>query len=464
MLPEARYFSFFPTLPLANNVDVGEWIAGTPPADTPWVSEPFKRLAETLLGSFERRRFTGGAMLWHRDGGFDGSKPSDDDIAAIRAAVTFAVLDANDRIQSDDNRAHFMATAENADLFVQPINERDGGITHARLGGLKQIIVAGMKIGDDPPPLPDGTERILGTVPISRKLVAAIFSSVRTGAGAGAVATATEWHRAALSNSNAVSTGQRLIALKTGFESLLHEDDSRKCARLLLDLFETKTAADRDLLPWIGLLWSPTDKTNLQRTYQTPSGKTKTDQRSEIEDWFMALAKARNDVIHNGALTTGLYPPPAERPLSRYAGTLFWKGERVLREAIKATLGAEVLLCGPIAWRAIRDAAIKELEEHQASAFANQAATASVPTHGVSEPERPPRSLAALLAELGCAAANVVVVEALPGLGASRRAVRTDGSLWGPLEVSMAITEIERDLLVQEGAEEELPDVWTPCE
>jgi hypothetical protein len=48
----------------------------------------FRELSEILLRSFESRGFKGGALLWHRDRGFDGSLPPDDDIAAIWAAVT----------------------------------------------------------------------------------------------------------------------------------------------------------------------------------------------------------------------------------------------------------------------------------------------------------------------------------------------------------------------------------------
>jgi len=73
-------------------------------------------------------------MLWHRDRGFDGLLPSNEEIQAIRAAVAFAVLDANDRVP-ELNRGHYLATADNADLFLQPIDE-DGGITHSREGAL----------------------------------------------------------------------------------------------------------------------------------------------------------------------------------------------------------------------------------------------------------------------------------------------------------------------------------------
>jgi hypothetical protein len=46
-------------------------------------------------------------------------------------------------------------------------------------------------------------------------------------------------------------------------------------------------------------------------------------------------AAARNEIIHEGRLSTHEYAAPVERPLSRYAGPLFWKAERVLREDSK---------------------------------------------------------------------------------------------------------------------------------
>jgi hypothetical protein len=59
----------------------------------------------------------------------------------------------------------------------------------------------------------------------------------------------------------------------------------------------------------------------------------------------MTLAAARNSVIHDGVLSVTDYEAPQERPISRYKGSLFWIGDRLAREAIKASLGAELLLC-----------------------------------------------------------------------------------------------------------------------
>lgn len=269
-----RYVGFFPALPLDKNLELGDWVVGTPPAATPWVSQRFRDLSESLLRSFETLGFKGAAMLWHRDRGFDGSKPPDDVSLAIHAAVTFAVLDANDRLRltepDDGNKARDLATTENADLFIQPITEDDGRITHRRGGLLKSISVGNMKIGAEPPPLADAVERIDSPVPASSALARAVYEMVRTDSQRGrAVATAAEWHRVALANPEAVTMGQRLIALKTGFEALFRTSSSRVAAQRLRNLFEDRTRQHLDHFPWKGLLWAPTEKRFLWRWNET---------------------------------------------------------------------------------------------------------------------------------------------------------------------------------------------------
>ncbi len=345
------HISFFPALPLAKNIELGQWVVGTPPDETKWASGRFRELSLKLIRSFEKRGFKDGALIWHRDRGFDGSKPSDDEIQAIRAAVAFAVLDANDRVP-DLNKGHYMATTDNADLFMQPIDE-DGGITHSRKGELKRILVGGMKIGDEPPPLGDAVEKISSPVRASAELAVAIYAAAQSGAGDGpAITTAADWHRGALVNSPVMTVTAPADRPQDGIRGAAARPPnflenarvtSARCSK-------RQRLGHRQYLPWIGLLWSPKERTNLQRTHKTGDGTTKPDVRSELEDWFMAFTDARNDVIHRGTTTVGswIYKAPAERPQSRYAGTLFWTAERLLREAIKAKLGVNVLLCGPV--------------------------------------------------------------------------------------------------------------------
>jgi hypothetical protein len=480
------HVSFFPALPLAKTIELGEWMVGTPPADTQWAPGRFRELSEKLIESFEKRGFKDGALMWHRDRGFDGSLPADEEIQAIRAAVAFAVLDANDQVP-DLNKGHFMATTDNADLFMQPIDE-GGGITHSRGGALKRIIVGGMKIGDEPPPLADAVGKISRPVCVSARLAGALFAAIRSGTGDGpSIAVAADWHRGALVNSRAMTTPHRLVSLKIGFEALLHEDESRECARLLRGLFDTTTAGHRDLLPWIGLLWSPTERTDLQRQYVTLRGKTRSDVRTEIEDWFMSFAQARNDIIHEGTLKTGIYEPPPERPLSQYAGKLFWKGERVLREAIKAKLGVDVLLCGPIARKARIAEAIQAAESAppapepppappDPAELARRAKEAAMYERIKNEPRPSDRDLAGLLAALGCSAANVVRLSKAHGYPSASPEAALESSIrmmdrWhadvGDIDLGhgggLLISETECQTLMAAGAEDELADHWWSC-
>jgi len=469
MVSESRYIGVFPALPLDRNLEFGEWIVGTPPPDSLWASPRFRELSEMLFRSFEKRGFTGGAWLWHRERGFDGSRPSDDEIGAIGAAVTFAALDANDRLPEvdDGDVGRYLTTTENAELFLQPIDEKNGRIVHERGGLLKSTYVLGVKIGDEPPPFADAVEPISEPVAVSSKLARAVFEAIRCAGGSGpAIAAACYWHRAALVNPSAVTQAQRLILLKIGFETIFRTSESWLCARQLRELFETVTAAHRNLLPWRGLLWSPAERTDLARSYEIRKGKNKGQKvpvkRSELEDWFSAFAEARNQIVHYGRLATEIYPAPDEHPMSRYAGWLIKKGERILREAIKATLGPDILLSALIAQRTIDDLAIDDLRQFQSSLLADKKVPSTV-SPSAPTPEPPPRSLEALLADLGCPP-NHVVVEASPALGATRRAKRPDGSGWGDIEFDMVITQAERDLLVHAGAEEELSNHWMPYE
>jgi hypothetical protein len=302
-------------------------------------------------------------------------------------------------------------------------------------------------------------------------LAAAIFSMVRSESRKGrAVATAAEWHRTALANPRAVTLQQRLIALKTGFEVLFHTSSSRTCAHKLKSLFEHATRKHRDLLPWSGLLWSPTDKTYLWRWFWANNVRD-IERRSEIEDWFLALAEARNEIIHEGTLSSSSYAAPPERPLSRYAGSLFWKGERILREAIKAVLGPEILLCGTLGMLDLARAVLEYVKtERRNRRTERNSGPAVVPEDSALDAGPPPRPLSVLLKELSCESANVVTIHKVARLLSASEDVaielaKQNANRWGAKArgTSLLITAAERDVLKQAGAEDELSKVWDPC-
>jgi hypothetical protein len=473
--PQYPHFGFFPALPFAKNIALGDWLVGNPPADVAWRSERFKSLAELLMASFEKIGFKNGARLWHRERGFDGALPTNEEISAIQAAIRFAVLDANDQIFGNLNAGYYLATTENAELFLQPIVEEDGSIAYRKGGSLKSVLAGGYKIGQETPPLPDATVAIAQPTMVSGKLAAAVFGTfIANKPTSGHLHIALEWHAVAMSNPAAVTLQQRIIAIKTGFEALLGTSDSRECAGRLRGLFESTAKPHLHLLPWAGVLWSPRERTNLVRHYTTKKGKQKTDTRSELEDWFMTLAAARNSVIHDGLLSIVNYAAPPERPLSRYKGQLLWTGERVLREAIKASIGAQVLLCARLeeeeTW-----AELDKIIKAESPALATPSDT--VNAHDDKPPQPPPaaavpaRTVAALLLALGCKAANEVQFERIAGTVSNSEYEASEGarSARGNWSASadgnkLLITEDEHALLEAEGAEEKLPDHFPLCD
>lgn len=205
-----------------------------------------------------------------------------------------------------------------------------------------------------------------------------------------------------------------------------------------------------------GRLWTPNERGDLWRWFWLPKGHRNIERRDEIEDWFKTLADARNDVIHRGSLKNEVYQPPLERPMSRYVGHLLWVGERVLREAIKAKLGPDVLLCGALARRAWAKATFGDLARELA-AKARAAAKAGTLTQPVEA--HSPRALSKLLASLGVPTANLVVVDTLGHLAAgyTHEATARRG------QSRMLITQSEFAALREAGAEDQFSHSWDPC-
>jgi hypothetical protein len=446
---------------------MGEWVVGLPPDGTPWRSDVFKDLAHKLLTSVVERGFRDPASLWHRTRGFSGEVPSEHARVAIQAAVRFAALDANDFYRMTDlNRGSFITTSENSTLFLQPIDEAEKRITHLEGGALRMVLLGGIQIGAVPLPLPDAVVSVTRPVRASKSVARAMFASVRRPQVKKnrRLALAAQWHAVAMANASAVTNEQRIIALKTGFEALFGTSSSRECARLLRHCFESVCAPHVPKLPWSGVLWSPKERIDLQRVHKK-NGVNCQDTRSELEDFFMALANARNAAIHEGALPTIEYTAPPERPLSRYAGNLFWIGERLLREAIKAKLGVDVLLCGLIKrWKAL-----EPIAEQLRVALANEPQTDDE-SATEETPPIPPRSIDVLLAALAAAANTVVLSKAIGSGSASLEVAQANARAMQDMWQAAAggrellITSAERDLLRAHGAEDKLHDYFDECD
>jgi len=494
------FFSFFPALPISKTLQLGDWCIGYPATDVAWHSTRFKELALTHMNTFEKQGFKQGALMWHRTHGFDGSMPDERTWAAIRASVCFVAIDANDHVRNDPNAVHFLSTSENAELFTQPIDEQKAYISVRTGGLLRSVLSGGWRIGEEGAKshLPDAVVAIGRPVIPSQHHATALFNALVDDQNATnrRIAVALEWHRLALSNPRVVSLSQRLIALKTGFEALSDKSATHECGAFLRRLFEDVTRPHVGLLPWSGLLWSPTERTDLERRWM----KGKVPQpvvRSELEDWFATLGAARNEIIHDGVLRTVEYVPPKERPLSRYGGHLFWTAERLLRETIKALLGADVLLCARLheaeaqkelgaLLRAQIDATGQAADSAQ-DAASNEREPVDIETRAHTDPDESgedlvdehgdhlgevvgSRDLAGLLAALECDAANKVRLAAATQPSAKFEgtiaSVRVARRLWAASHSKRSITidRRERDLLQAAGAEFPLHRYWSRCD
>ena len=64
---------------------------------------------------------------------------------------------------------------------------------------------------------------------------------------------------------------------------------------------------------------------------------------TDLEDWFMAFADARNQIIHEGTIPPLLY----DKPHSGYTGHFVFTADSLFRAAVKASLSG----LDPDVWR-----------------------------------------------------------------------------------------------------------------
>ncbi len=98
------------------------------------------------------------------------------------------------------------------------------------------------------------------------------------------------WLAKAWRNTATVHFPERLVFLKTGFEALTGTSNSRENARKLRQLFEALPATTPKVSEQ--LVCSPDEKP------MHASGKQGTELLTDLELWFMALADARNRIVH----------------------------------------------------------------------------------------------------------------------------------------------------------------------
>lgn len=330
----------FPWLPLRDPLELGPWRVG-PFADfaEPWTDLRFQRSVSTVVQAYQLALEGEGyniqsleklpSVLWHKQHGFN-RPPTKREYQALTKAIALVVLDANETDGVNESMASLqISTTENARALAWDLDSQRlyGRFSH---GGL--LLSSNNLVFLTQTPRIELDAKVNVPLPLSledQTLSSAAFRFFKKKRGAKSLL-ATHWLAKSWYSAREIDLEDRLVLLATGFEALLSDeqgDPSRfKNAKSLRQLFENIGHDDSDLL------WRKTESP------KHPHGKHGL--LTDLEDWFISFATERNMVVHSSGRPTQRYAGRRRAP--RYKGFYYWTGERLLREAIKVTIGLEM--------------------------------------------------------------------------------------------------------------------------
>jgi hypothetical protein len=353
---------FCPYLEIKKSIEFADWRIGPMTSfEGKWKDAAFEKQAKAFLATF-----TDGSgdpiktpsLVCRKDGALDGSYPTLEEMEALQLSLAFGFLDENPRNAPGGNyQGWSVLTADNAELYVWPIDVATGEVT-VSTGLMVRNISGGYTIADEKlvirPPL--DLHMPLGSRAAQADCVEALYkvllSSLQapgTNLKADRVRAAVDWFVKAWRNTATVHFPERVVFVKTAFESLTATSKSYESGKKLRALFEAvpdTDAADSELL-----IWSPAEQPTHARNY-TKNGQPKIDYITDLQLWFMRFAEARNAIIHDGASPNLNYVQPG----SAYEGHMVFTAEFLLRAAIKIelqNLGYPDLWRSPL-WRIIK--------------------------------------------------------------------------------------------------------------
>ena len=327
----------FPYLPLAQPLQVGPWtVAPLSEFKGTWASSRFETSARAFLAAF--RTPAGGDLenpaVVARHGALDGCAPTPAERNVLERAVGFAVIDSNPYWADETKYAgHQIATSDNADLWVQPLDTVGHWITLER-GSRIRTTIGGHRLTDGGFMIPSPLELNLPMVVRCDDLTAdALYRLLTSSPDAHRIRTAVDWLLKSWKNSASISEVDRIVFLKTALEALTGESSTQTAGPALVTLFSDAATQEGEGIGLSGLLWSPSESTRT-RTWSS-GGKVHTQDVSELEHWYGALADARNEIIHEGANSQRSYSEDG----SPYVGPIAEVADRVTREAILVAMG-----------------------------------------------------------------------------------------------------------------------------
>jgi hypothetical protein len=291
-------------LPLSSSLTIGRWtLVELADFDGPWFNERFEGLAKRLL---ERHLDASGkpvdrpSLLVSADSGADGSFPHGHEYLAVQQALNFGVLDANPRWKEEaDNLGWFTFTADNAELRLWEIRgDTDLVVLHSGSRVRLTTMGRGIEDRDFGIPAPLELRMPMTTAWPDGDVVAALYEvGMRVDGGglegelAARVMTSIKWLTKTWLNTPSIDWFDRVVFLRTGFESLFGVSRTPKLRPLIRDLFESLGASEEAA---DDLHWSPSEK---EGRSHPKADRDLTD----LEHWFQSFSDARNEIVHEGA-------------------------------------------------------------------------------------------------------------------------------------------------------------------
>ncbi len=341
--------ALLPYLGLAEPLHFGGWWLGAlDDYSGAWDSDELReatfRLSQLFLGPLGSP-VDRPSLLALQDGGVDGRMPSRSIRVALTTAVGFAVIDRNPywdpAVQHDGWKIN---TSDNTDIWFQPLNRDNEGIAIGTGSRVRTTHGGGTLDG---PAIQSPLELNLpAQTRLDEELLAATYDTLAgltTCDDRDRLAVAIRWLMKAWANSASISDEDRVIFLKVALEALAGTHWSRDAAEHFVVMFALAQEQTGGPIGLEDLLWSPAEST-ITRWRISRSGAEKSEDLTLFEHWFMALADARNEIVHAGSAASLQYAEAG----SPYEGPLLEIADRVVREGIKVMLGR----CGfPAVWR-----------------------------------------------------------------------------------------------------------------
>lgn len=341
-----------PYLPLATPITfAGWWIGPLTAFEGPWRDRGLENRARRFLGAF--RLATGAitrpTLIARVVTGVDGVPPTREEIGALETTIAFAAIHTNPYWDASTTSmlGHSIVTADNADLWVQPLAE-NGGIALER-GFRRRTLSGGHSVFDDAfiVPSPVEVDLPLQSVRLDEDLVDAMYAVLSEASEPGGlnrrVAVAAHWLTKTWKNTPSLTEHDRVVDLKTAIEALAGTSDRVEVGEAIVSLFRSAVTQEGAGAGVDELAWSPSEQM-VVRTWTNKSGQSRSEPVTAIEHWLHKLADVRNGIVHEGASPDLTY----EAEGSQYTGPMLEVGDRVVREAITVAIGA----CGhPRVWR-----------------------------------------------------------------------------------------------------------------